>query len=688
MSMFYNLLRFLLQFLLLIIYGKYLSDVISPLLFLSFFLFSLLPLTLSVKIRFRFIPAFLLIGFWPWIIRWLVIVIQKIFPSFLQISFDMNFFFLLLPVYLFSLLSWLTLTSRRFGKYEVLANGFLLFLLFYSQGNYKVSLFHEPLWLALFSLFFLFLEILVLYLAVARERAFIKKPGIVIKETLAFFIILLPLVIFLLLPIWREYEDGSVAGGGGLLKSSLFRFDFSEYIKLETEISMSDDLVLMFRKEGPAERLLLRRYVLSGYEDGQGFYRHDMDKTSPPDTVPTRYKEYGLKNYKNRKKVHQELFLVNIDPGAFLSLNYPVDVQPVYNWDNSSFVRIYQSDAMVNSSAIREIDPLSEMSDEALVHYTYSGSNESLKKMAEEITKNIPGALLKVEAIERYFHENYYYSLKPGVAPDGDQLSWFLEESKKGYCSYFAFAMALMCRSIGIPARVAVGFWVDPDVSVLNFYPVRADQAHAWVEVYFSDYGWMEYDPTSSTLYPGEQYPFAGFTIDEFSPYIEEILDNELVPENLKEAENSSEGDINNGIGQTLIHFVRSFWPIAVLSLYGIFFILYHFSYYILFLLNRSDRMKARYLYGKMRRLLAFEKKSYRSTILDFAKILEDEWQIPFVEFTKSYQKSLYSSVFSHRDLQDMILLQRETMQGYREAFSKFKRILYFIFPFLRKFPL
>ena len=43
-----------------------------------------------------------------------------------------------------------------------------------------------------------------------------------------------------------------------------------------------------------------------------------------------------------------------------------------------------------------------------------------------------------------------------------------------------------------------MGFWVDPDVSVLNFYPVRADQAHAWVEVYFNDYGWIEFEPTAT----------------------------------------------------------------------------------------------------------------------------------------------------------------------------------------------
>ena len=126
--------------------------------------------------------------------------------------------------------------------------------------------------------------------------------------------------------------------------------------------------------------------------------------------------------------------------------------------------------------------------------------------LALQVTQDEPTYYGKAAAIEEYLQTNYLYSLKPGIAEDGNQLHHFLFVSKKGYCSYFAFAMALMCRSLGIPARVAVGFYVDPQSEVLNFYEVRAFQAHAWVEVYFGDLGWVEFDPTSSTPAPGRGF--------------------------------------------------------------------------------------------------------------------------------------------------------------------------------------
>src|SRR5271169_4367709 len=88
--------------------------------------------------------------------------------------------------------------------------------------------------------------------------------------------------------------------------------------------------------------------------------------------------------------------------------------------------------------------------------------------------------------------------------------------------------MALMCRSLGIPARVAVGFTVDPQAEVLNFYEVRAYQAHAWVEVYFGDLGWVEFDPTSDTPAPGEEFTNPpGVDRERMARLIAEIVTNQ-----------------------------------------------------------------------------------------------------------------------------------------------------------------
>lgn len=682
-----NILRLILHLALILVYGKYLENIISlPFLFFAFVLMKLLVF-LGYKIHLRSIIAVPALLLFPWLVRLFIVALNKFHPTFLQIAFDMNFYLILFPLYISSIFSWYSLSNLRFRKYEVLLNGFLLFLLFWNQGNYKITLVPNPAYLALFTVTFVLIELLVLYLSISMERNISKRVIDKIKEFSLFFLLLIPLIIYLLLPLWKIYEEGSVAGGGGLLKSSMFRFDFSEYIKLETEISMSDDLVLMFRKEGPAERLLLRRYVLSGYEKGQGFYRDDLDKTHPPDKLLPRYTEFDDPQYESREQVKQELFLVNIDPTAFLSLNHPVNSQPIYNWDNSSFVRIYESDAMVSNFGIKEIDPLISMDESEFTHYTDTGGDDNIKRTAEEIVSGIPGSILKVIKIEEYFHNNYFYSLKPGVSPDGDQLSYFINDSKKGYCSYFAFSMALMCRSLGIPARVAVGFWVDPDVSVLNFYPVRADQAHAWVEVFFNDYGWIEFDPTSGTMYPGEQYPFASFSIDEFSPLIEEILENELVPENLIDSQNQIDNRDDSKYSLRILYgYIRRWWYLVLITGYILYILFFNYSSNLLYHLSKSDRKRAGFIYKEIRSMVAFERKSFRESVSDYAIRIEKLHHLPLKEITELYLKAVFSPKYTKEDHQDLMMKKDLFIQMYKLKISQWRRVLVFIFPFIRSF--
>jgi len=108
--------------------------------------------------------------------------------------------------------------------------------------------------------------------------------------------------------------------------------------------------------------------------------------------------------------------------------------------------------------------------------------------------------LERVRRIESHLRRDFQYSLETPVLRGRDPLSRFLFIDKKGYCEYFASAMAVMLRSSGIPARVVTGFqsgYFNP-VSGLNV--IRASDAHAWVEGWFGDQGWVTFDPTPSTL--------------------------------------------------------------------------------------------------------------------------------------------------------------------------------------------
>jgi hypothetical protein len=98
--------------------------------------------------------------------------------------------------------------------------------------------------------------------------------------------------------------------------------------------------------------------------------------------------------------------------------------------------------------------------------------------------------------IRNHLRATLEYSLETANRRDLDPIENFLFEEKRGHCEYFATAAALMARSLGIPSRVAYGWaggtWFeDPGLFVF-----RANEAHAWTEVWLETYGWVILDPT------------------------------------------------------------------------------------------------------------------------------------------------------------------------------------------------
>jgi protein-glutamine gamma-glutamyltransferase len=105
--------------------------------------------------------------------------------------------------------------------------------------------------------------------------------------------------------------------------------------------------------------------------------------------------------------------------------------------------------------------------------------------------------------IEKYLrmHFSYTLDLTDTQRIEGrDPIVAFLYDFKRGHCEYFASAMTLMCQSLGMQARMVVGFKCDDYNNFGHFYQVRQSQAHAWVEVLTTS-GWKTFDPTSASEY-------------------------------------------------------------------------------------------------------------------------------------------------------------------------------------------
>jgi hypothetical protein len=119
-----------------------------------------------------------------------------------------------------------------------------------------------------------------------------------------------------------------------------------------------------------------------------------------------------------------------------------------------------------------------------------------LARLAEKVAGGARTPYGAVEDLEKWFVSSgsFHYSNHPTLIKPA--LVGFVTKTHAGYCQYFAGAMALMLRYLGIPARVAVGFAGGTYDAQQHVWNVSDREAHAWVEVWFKGYGWLPFDPT------------------------------------------------------------------------------------------------------------------------------------------------------------------------------------------------
>ncbi len=393
--------------------------------------------------------------------------------------------------------------------------------IFWSQARFELSLFPHPSWYAAYAV--------LAAVGLITHQATTGTPrgggrGRVMATVVVASILLIASGI-----AFRGWQSRAVEAGGGLLRPTAFQFDFADYVSLEPEISLSRDLVFLYRESQAPRDRLLRRYVLSGYSPRRGFYRLDSaQEPSPAPPLSVQAAIDGELTGGDGVKVDQEFYIVNFDPDALIAVNAPEQVERIGTWSESSFNNAYR---VASHHPSPDLDSLQEAPWPRNLPKTWrevylkGPVPEGVAALAREITADAQGYYETVEAVLSHLLNEYYYSLSPGEALAGNQLEHFLFESRKGYCSYFAFSMTLMLRSLDIPSRVAVGFFTDPGAAMLEFYPVRGDMAHAWVEVWFEEFGWVEFDPTSQQIAPGETVS-TDYQIDQqrLSQLIQEVL--------------------------------------------------------------------------------------------------------------------------------------------------------------------
>jgi len=125
--------------------------------------------------------------------------------------------------------------------------------------------------------------------------------------------------------------------------------------------------------------------------------------------------------------------------------------------------------------------------------------SQRTRDLAARITADATNPYDQAVAIQTYLRQNYPYTLAIPPPPAGvDVTDYFLFDLQKGYCDYYATAMIVMARSLGVPARLAVGYAPGAYDARKNRMIVREKDAHSWPELYFPGYGWIPFEPTAA----------------------------------------------------------------------------------------------------------------------------------------------------------------------------------------------
>ncbi len=126
--------------------------------------------------------------------------------------------------------------------------------------------------------------------------------------------------------------------------------------------------------------------------------------------------------------------------------------------------------------------------------------SERIAALAQEISHTQRTTHDKADAIQSFLTRNFRYSLDAPLRDQDQPLEEFLFIRKTGYCEHYATAMVIMLRTIGIPARLVTGFLATEWNEYGNYYLVRQQDAHAWVEIHLPNSGWITMDPTPPAI--------------------------------------------------------------------------------------------------------------------------------------------------------------------------------------------
>ena len=289
------------------------------------------------------------------------------------------------------------------------------------------------------------------------------------------------------------------------------------------------NVVELFRVRGLEQRAYLRALTLSRFTNQVGWQRATMEGA-----VPAGGEEQAAERLPLPTGVAQPVsgpaVQVQIEPIGYVdnwlpTFGYPLilaGVSPDWDYDPDAITifsgRRQRAQPYTEFGVLPQPDPPllravgpAGTAPFATVDPRYldtGGVDQRVGELAAQITAGSRTAFDATVAVNQWFSQpgsGFSYDLQTTPGNSGDALVDFLFTGHRGYCEQFASAMAIMLRTLSVPARVAVGF--TPGIATGDSRLITTEDAHAWVEVWFPGAGWLPFDPTplsdGRTVMPG-----------------------------------------------------------------------------------------------------------------------------------------------------------------------------------------
>jgi transglutaminase-like putative cysteine protease len=254
----------------------------------------------------------------------------------------------------------------------------------------------------------------------------------------------------------------------------------------------------------PSQMFYLRQETWSQFAESRlvAPTRPDVDRDVPSEYPTSSLAVPDAPPQKGRKRIRAKVVMVVPHKKPF-ALETPVLMAPAANPDPKRFVRAYNFEALAQTASYAELITKKVgnpgWSKDLLEYYTRPPKDPRFAKLANEIVAKLDEKkralpFLQAVAIKRWMDDNLTYSTRHRHANVPDPAADFLFGDRIGYCVHFAHVAVFMWRSLGIPARVGMGYAVNGEARDGSALLVRSGDGHAWPELYVEGVGWIVLD--------------------------------------------------------------------------------------------------------------------------------------------------------------------------------------------------